>query len=47
MAVVQKNISLASYSLAAETATHWKLPRRLAEISGLAVTIDNRLLGAQ
>ena len=44
MAVVQRNISLASYSLAAETATHWKLPRRLTEISGLAVTMDNRLL---
>ena len=42
--IVQRNISLASYSLAAETATHWKLPRRLAEISGLAVTMDNRLL---
>ena len=44
MAVVQRNISLASYSLAAETATHWKLPGRLAEISGLAMTMDNRLL---
>ena len=44
IAVSQRNISLASYSLAAETATHWKLPRRLAEISGLAVTMDNRLL---
>ena len=44
MAVLQRNISLASYSLAAETATHWKLPGRLAEISGLAMTMDNRLL---
>ena len=44
MEVVQRNMSLASYSLAAKTATHWKLPRRLAEISGLAVTMDNRLL---
>ena len=44
MAVSQRNISLASYSLAAETATYWKLPRRLAEISGLAMTMDNRLL---
>ena len=44
MAVLQRNISLTSYSLAAETATHWKLPRRLAEISGLAMTMDNRLL---
>ena len=44
VAVLQRNISLASYSLAAETATHWKLPGRLAEISGLAMTMDNRLL---
>ena len=44
MAVLQRNISLASYSLAAETATHWKLPRRLAEISGLTMTTDHRLL---
>ena len=44
MAVLQGEISLASYRLAAETATHWKLPRRLAEISGLAMTVDNRLL---
>ena len=44
MAVLQRKISLASYSLAAETATHWKLPRRLAEISGLAMTMDRRLL---
>ena len=44
MAVLQRELSLASYSLAAETATHWKLPGRLAEISGLAMTVDNRLL---
>ena len=44
MAVLRRKISLASYSLAAETATHWKLPRRLAEISGLAMTMDHRLL---
>ena len=44
MAVLQRELSLASYSLAAETATPWKLPRRLAEISGLAMTVDNRLL---
>ena len=44
MAVLRRKISLASYSLAAETATHWKLPRRLAEISGLAMTMDRRLL---
>lgn len=37
-------ISLASYSLKAETATHWKLPGRLEEISGLAMTRDHRLL---
>ena len=44
MAVLQGEISLASYRLAAETATHWKLPGRLEEISGLAMTVDNRLL---
>lgn len=44
IAVSQREISLASYSLEAETATHWKLPKRLAEISGLAMTMDNRLL---
>ena len=44
MAVLQREISLASYRLEAETATHWKLPKRLAEISGLAMTMDYRLL---
>ena len=44
MAVSQRKISLASYRLAAETAMNWKLPRRLAEVSGLAMTMDNRLL---
>ena len=42
--VSQKEISLQSYSLRAETATYWKLPGRLEEISGLAMTVDNRLL---
>lgn len=37
-------ISLVSYEMKAETATHWKLPGRLEEISGLAMTVDNRLL---
>ena len=44
MAVLQKKISLESYTLNAETATHWKLPMNLEEISGLAMTRDNRLL---
>ena len=44
MSVIEGGISLASYSLKAETATHWKLPGRLDEISGLAMTRDNRLL---
>ena len=44
MSVLEGGISLASYSLKAETATHWKLPGRLDEISGLAMTRDNRLL---
>ncbi len=36
---------LAGYRLDEESATHWRLPRRLAEISGLAMTGDGRLLG--
>lgn len=44
IAVVQKKISLANYTLNEETATHWKLPEHLEEISGLAMTRDNRLL---
>ena len=42
--VLQRKISLESYGLKVETAKHWKLPRRLQEISGLAMTMDNRLL---
>ena len=44
IAVLQRKISLESYTLNAETATHWKLPMHLEEISGLAMTRDNRLL---
>ena len=44
MAVVQRKISLESYTLNEETATHWKLSEHLEEISGLAMTRDNRLL---
>ncbi len=40
----KKEISLESYDLKVEIATHWKLPGRLEEISGLAMTINNRLL---
>ena len=36
--------SLKGYPLDPETATHWKLPRELEEVSGLAMTADNRLL---
>ena len=43
-AVLQRKISLESYDLKVETATRWKLPGRLQEISGLAMTMDNRLL---
>lgn len=38
------NMSLEGYDLRTETATHWKLPNRLREISGLAMTQDHRLL---
>ena len=44
MAVLQRKISLKSYTLNEETATHWKLSSHLEEISGLAMTRDNRLL---
>ena len=44
MAVLQRNISLESYTLNEDTATHWKLPEHLEEVSGLAMTGDNRLL---
>jgi len=37
-------ISLGNYNLKAKSATQWKLPGRLQEISGLAMTPDNRLL---
>ena len=37
-------VSLGSYVLKAETAAHRKLPGRLREISGLAMTRDGRLL---
>ena len=43
-AVGQRKISLESYDLKVETATHWKLPGRLYEISGLAMTLDNHLM---
>ena len=43
-AVSQTEVSLGSYGLKAETAAHWKLPGRLREISGLAMTTDGRLL---
>ena len=44
VAAPKTRISLESYSLNPETATHWKLPGPLEEISGLAMTGDNRLL---
>jgi len=37
-------ISLVDYELQAESATRWRLPTRLREISGLAMTSDHRLL---
>ncbi|GEM_PF-226043 len=40
----QRNISLESYDLEVEDTPQWKLPGRLEEISGLAMTADNRLL---
>ena len=43
-AVRERKISLESYDLKVETATHWKLPGRLEEISGLAMTLDNHLM---
>ena len=43
-AVLQGKISLESYDLKVEAVTRWKLPGRLKEISGLAMTMDNRLL---
>lgn len=44
MVAVQRKISLESYTLNEKTATHLKLPTYLEEISGLAMTRDNRLL---
>ncbi len=44
MAVLSRKISLESYTLNEKTATHLKLPTYLEEISGLAMTRDNRLL---
>ena len=44
MAALQRKISLESYTLNEETATHWKLSSHLEEISGLAMTRDSRLL---
>ena len=35
---------LGTYAFQAETVTRWKLPKRLREISGLAMTRDQRLL---
>lgn len=43
-AASKRKVSLENYTLDPETATHWKLPRELEEISGLATTGDNRLL---
>ncbi len=43
-AASERKSSLDSYPLDPETATHWKLPRELEEVSGLAMTADNRLL---
>ena len=43
-AVLPGKISLESYDLKVEAPMHWKLPGRLREISGLAMTVDHRLL---
>lgn len=43
-AAVQAEVSLEDYGLRAEHATSRELPRRLREISGLAMTDDGRLL---
>ena len=40
----QEPVSLADYDLEAGSATQWRLPGRLREISGLAMTSDHRLL---
>ena len=44
LASAKQRISLDDYTLDPETATQWKLPRQLEEVSGLAMTGDNRLL---
>ncbi len=44
VAASKQGISLENYTLDPENATHWKLPRGLEEVSGLAMTGDNRLL---
>ena len=44
VAPLQPSGVLAGYELGEEAATHWRLPRRLAEISGLAMTPSGRLL---
>ena len=41
---IQRAVSLEDFELGAGSATHWELPRRLREISGLAMTGDQRLL---
>ena len=43
-AALKGKISLESYDLKVKAATRWKLPGRLKEISGLAMTMDYRLL---
>jgi hypothetical protein len=40
----QSAVSLEDYRLRTEDATQWELPRRLREISGLAMTRDHRLI---
>lgn len=42
--IPQTGVSLEDYALQPGSATHWELPGRLREISGLATTGDHRLL---
>lgn len=42
--VSERKISLENYALKVDTSKQWKLPGRLQEISGLAMTTDDRLL---
>ncbi len=44
VAASEQGISLENFTLDPKHATHWKLPRELEEVSGLAMTGDNRLL---